>query len=152
MSKPEVGKVAGNKPAASHLVHKDAVRAFKFLAAPKGKTNVFISIGEDKPLEVELNDGIIEPSGKNKDKLIAALELLPDFEDVTYVPVVSKPKKFRYSLIHPEHTEDNKIEGEFKIGRKKFEMIEGIIVTEDEKVRDALIKEGFTENKEPEEV
>lgn len=160
---PSIGVVnRGSKP--DFRNHPDYIIVFRFPTPVQGETSIFLNVGEKKPTRIKLKDGIFEiPSSWVKGKKAIYRKSLLDaglLEEATFKDGTTKKKapakKFTYFAGHPDNQDDNKMSGKTVIAVKgediDLEIVEGVITTTDKKIYDALIKKGYYEAKQPEEI
>ena len=142
----------------------DHIIVFRFPTPIQGESSIFLNVGEKKPVRIKLKDGAFtlpttwEKSKKNIYR--QALLYAGLLEEAVFKEGVLKKKaaakKFTYFAGHPDNQDNNKMSGKTVITIKDenidLEIVEGIITTDDKKVYDALIKKGYYEAKQPEEI
>ncbi len=160
--KADIGRVEGNKP--SHVVrpNADSIGAYKFAPASMGESKAFVSDGEGHTWQLPLVDKIFivpEDANKAKKEKYRKVLLADGWEDVSINNAKSEPKidkKFFYFAGHPDNTDIDKINGnvavKFKRKEHQLECIEGVVIVEDKGLYKALLKKGFYEAKDPEEI
>lgn len=132
---------------------------YKFNSAPKGKSQTTI-IFNKKPIIIEMEDGIYtlpDNFGKKseKEKFHLFIQTL-GFSDISEIEGIIKKKdednkksKKIFKIGHPDNTKDFKVNGNVSISLDdkdlQFECIDGVVVTEDEKIFKAFIKKGWYE-------
>lgn len=103
------------------------------------------------------------PKDWNEVKKQQYRKMLPEvgfvYEPAQITPEMEKAKKIRFTVMHPDHSDLEPMNGPFevKIGKKKKKVSikNGVVITYDERVKNALLKAGFvdetpTEGREPE--
>lgn len=77
------------------------------------------------------------------------LEVGFDLVPTEATPAMKKAKNIEFSVMHPDHSEYDPVDVpyEVRVGKKmvKVNVKRGIVHTRDEKVKDALLKQGFVE-------
>lgn len=149
--KKEPEKEAPKKTAAKPAAHL----YFEHPAAPMGKSKIaFFHKGEQ--VQLELKDKRYEIKAKDPKEIEEQKKMLlaNGFIDKSYVdkkPVKKAPKKkYRYTFGHPDNAPDDFINGKYSltVGGKDltFEVVDGLVTTEDEAVAKALEENGFYPN------
>lgn len=148
----------------------DHIIVFRFPTPIRGESSLFLNVGdtdkEKNPVNtrIKLKDGSFEiPKTWEKRKKIIYRQALLDagLEESATLPDGSTKKKepakkYTYFAGHPDNRDDEKQSGKTVITIKDknidLEIVDGVITTTDKKIYDALIKKGYYEAKQPEEI
>lgn len=142
----------------------DHIIMFRFPTPIQGESSIFLDVSEEKPARIKLKDGAFEiPKtwDKSKKKIYRLALLNAGLEESATLPDGSTKKKepakkYTYFAGHPDNRDDEKKSGKTVITIKDknidLEIVEGVITTTDKKVYDVLIKKGYYEAKQPEEI
>jgi len=160
---PNTGVVnRGSKP--DFRNHPDHIIVFRFPTPVQGESSIFLNVGEEKPTRIKLKDGSFTlPTTWEKGKKSIYRKAFIDaglIEEATFKEGTTKKKapakKYTYFAGHPDNMDDEKKSGKTVITIKDenidLEIVEGVITTTDKKVYDTLIKKGYYEAKQPEEI
>lgn len=159
----EIGKVySGGKRKETKFVNSDNL-SFAFPTPIHGTSFVFLPIDGERT-KLTLSDGIFSipkswKVGKKeayKKALLKAKFVQVEIDATTNKKKEEAPKSYIYFAGHPDNKDTEKVSGNTSIeidGKKiELEILDGVITTEDKQVYDVLLKKGYYEAKQPQEI